>query len=121
MTKPVWSWVHQPENRRPQADSPGRYSRPLSLRDQVIAEAFGNEVCRLREVRGLSARDLARLVSMSQPWITNIEKGKGNVELRLIWDFADALGVTPDIFLRVCSKAVQDAKTKLPLPPSSLE
>lgn len=111
-TKPVWSWAHQPENRRPPANRPGRYSRPLSIRDQVIAEAFGKEVCRLRELRKLSARDLARRVGMSQPWVTKIENGKGNVELRLIWDFADALGVSPARFVRVCNEAVEAAKAK---------
>lgn len=111
--KPVWSWAHQPESQRPPATRPGRYSRPLSIRDQVIAEAFGKEVRRLRELRKLSALDLARRVGMSQPWVTKIENGKGNVELRLIWDFADALGVSPSHFVRCCDKAVEEAKAKL--------
>lgn len=109
----VWSWTNEPESRRPAAQRPGRYVRPLSIRDSVIAEAFGSEVKRLRELRKLSTRDLARRVSVSQPWITNIEKGNGNVEVRLMWDFAEVLGVSPNRFLRVCSEAVKAAETKM--------
>lgn len=59
--KTVWSWVNRPESQRPVASGPGRYSRPLAVRDQVIAGAFGKEVCRLRTQSKLSTRELARM------------------------------------------------------------
>lgn len=112
--KKIWSWVNQPENIRPVAAGPGRYSRPLAERDQVIAEAFGKEVRRLRLIAELSTRELAGIVSMSQPAIVKLEKGQGsNIELRLMWDFAEAFGVDPNHFTLVCQKAVKAAKLKL--------
>jgi len=112
-SKTVWSWVNQPEKRRPKADGVGRYSRPLSLRDQVVVTAFGQEVRRLRMKRDLSARDLAKIVGMSQPSIIHIEtKCRVNVELRLMFDFAEALHVKPSHFLDVCEKAVLEAEQK---------
>lgn len=113
MIKPVWSWAHQPESSRPAAKRPGRYVRPLSIRDSLVAVAFGREVCRLRELRGLSTAELGRRVSLSQPSVTNIENGKGNIELRLVWDFADVLGVPPSHFLRVCNEAVEVTRVRL--------
>jgi DNA-binding XRE family transcriptional regulator len=109
----IWSWVNQPENRRPEASGPGRYSRPLAVRDQVIAAAFGKEVKRLRLLAQMSTRELAGIVGMSQPSIVMLEKDKGaNIELRLMWDFAEAFSVEPDHFMQVCQGAVQIAETK---------
>lgn len=69
--------------------------------------AFGAEVQRLRTERELSARELATMVNMSQPAITQIETGKrGNAGIRLLWDFAQALGVSASHFVSVCERAV---------------
>lgn len=111
--KKIWSWVNQPENIRPEATGPGRYSRPLSERDQVIAAAFGKEVRRLRLLAKMNTRELAGIVGMSQPAIVKLENDQGaNIELRLMWDLAEAFGVEPDHFMLVCQKAVQAAKAK---------
>lgn len=106
--KNVWSWVNQPENFRPEASGPGRYSRPLSVRDQVIAATFGQEVRRLRTLAKMSTRELGAIVGMSQPAIVKLENDHGaNIELRLMWDFAEAFGVEPDHFLQVCKEEIQ--------------
>lgn len=114
---PVWSWVSQPEDRRPQAARPGRYSRPLSIRDKTIAKAFGQEVRRLRLLKkDMTTYALAKLVGMSQPAIVKIETGVApNIELRLMWDFADVLGVDPKHFLKVCEEAAKTALAKFRL------
>jgi ribosome-binding protein aMBF1 (putative translation factor) len=109
MKKPVWSWVDEPEHARPEAVRTGRYSRPLSIRDKIVVKAFGEEVRRLRLMRGYSTHELAKKLSMSQPNLLNLEKGRGNVEIRLLWDFADALGVKPAAFLKVCDLAIDAA------------
>lgn len=109
----VWTWVDQPEQQRPQATGPGRYSRPLAQRDLVIAAAFGKEVRRLRRLAKMSTRGLGLIVGMSQPAIVKLEKHDGaNIELRLVWDFAQALDVTPDHFMEVVELAVQTAQRK---------
>lgn len=110
----VWSWVGERESTRPSAKGRGRYSRPLAVRDQVIAEAFGKEVRRLRLQAKLSTRELAQKVGLSQPWIVNIETKHGvNIELRLMWDFAEAFGVNPSHFLLVCQGAVALSQSQL--------
>lgn len=109
----VFSWVGQTEATRPSAEKAGRYSRPLSGRDKIVAAAFGDEVRRLRERAGLSTRQLASLVGMSQPAIVYIEKHRANVELRLMWDFAEALGIEAAQFVAVCDRAVTLAKAQL--------
>lgn len=115
--KNVWSWVNQPENFRPEAFGPGRYSRPLSVRDQLIAATFGQEVRRLRTLAKMSTRELGGIVGMSQPTIVKLENDHGaNIEMRLMWDFAEAFGVDPDHFLRVCEEAIQ---TKIALSQAS--
>lgn len=114
--KQVWSWVGDQADDRPVATGPGRYSRPLAVRDQVIAQAFGQEVRRLRVKAKLSTRDLGQRVGLSQPWIVRIEtKPDANIELRLMWDFAEALDVDVEHFLLVCTAAVAEAKSKLRL------
>lgn len=111
--KTIWSWVNQPENSRPEATGPGRYSRPLAVRDQVIAAAFGKEVRRLRLEAKMSTRELAGVVGVSQPSIIMLEKDQGaNIELRLMWDFAEAFNVEPDHFVQVCETAVTAASNK---------
>lgn len=102
----VFSWVGQPEGMRPQAQKAGRYSRPLSGRDRIVAAAFGDEVRRLREKAKMSTRQLADLVGMSQPAIVYIENHRANVEMRLMWDFAEALGIEAAQFVAVCDRAV---------------
>lgn len=102
-----WSWVHEPETSRPAAKGVGRYTRPLAGRDQVVMVAFGAEVRKLRCEREFSARQLATMLGMSQPAITQIETGKrANIDLRLVWDFAQALGVSAAHLVAVCEHAV---------------
>lgn len=77
--------------------------------------AFGKEVRRLRRLVKMSMRELALIVGMSQPAIAKLEKNDGaNIELRLVWDFAQALNATPDHFMQVVELAVQTAQRKLP-------
>lgn len=66
---------------------------------------------RLRQLKNdMSTYALANLVGMSQPAIVKIETGEApNIELRLIWDFAEALGVEPWHFLNNCEVAVKEA------------
>lgn len=111
-TLSVWSWVGQPAACRPLPKGVGGYKRPLSQRDQIIAKAFGAEVRRLRLAAKLSTRQLAELISLSQPMIIYIEKCRVNIELRLMWDFAEAFGVEATHFTSVCDRAVTLAAVK---------
>ena len=104
----IWTWVNVPADQRPTATGPGRYSRPLSVRDRAVAASFGQEIRRLRTRRDLSTYDLAMMVGMSQPSIVKIETDcRASIELRLLWDFADALGVKPAHLMRVCQRRIE--------------
>ncbi|GAB6849164.1 helix-turn-helix domain-containing protein [Paraburkholderia kururiensis] len=107
MTEAPWSWVHEPEASRPVSKGVGRYTRPLAGRDQVVMTAFGAEVRKLRGEREFSTRHLAVILGMSQPAITQIETGRrANIDFRLVWDFAEALGVSAAHLVAVCERAV---------------
>ena len=109
----VWSWVNKPESLRPPTSGPGRYSRPLSARDDVIATALGQEVRRLRTQIGMSTRELGAILGMSQPSVSKLERNDGtNIELRLIWDLASAFDVPIGHFIDVCQRAVDSARAK---------
>jgi transcriptional regulator with XRE-family HTH domain len=75
--------------------------------------AFGAEVRKLRRQSEFSTRQLALMLGMSQPAITQIETGKrANIDFRLVWDFAQALGVSAAHLVTVCERpvAVEEAK-----------
>ena len=48
-------------------------------------------LARLREERGLSQRDLAKITGIKQPQIARIEKGSQMPTLETLWRLADAL------------------------------
>lgn len=49
-------------------------------------------LARLREKRGLSQRDLARVTGIKQPQIARLEKGIQLPTIETLWRLADALG-----------------------------
>lgn len=109
-----WSWVNQPTTSRPVAARRGRYSRPLSVRDAVIAGALGREVRRLRQALNLSQYELADRVGVSQPAINQIERTRrASVHFRQLFDFADALGVSATHFVAVCTSAADAFEKRL--------
>lgn len=55
---------------------------------------FGRRVRALREERGLSQDDLAKLVGMAQTKLPAIEQGRRDVRISTVRRFADALGVS---------------------------
>ena len=59
----------------------------------ALAAGIGAEVREARLARGLSTRELARLIGTSQPFVTNIENGRIFPSLRTLALLADALAV----------------------------
>jgi ribosome-binding protein aMBF1 (putative translation factor) len=62
-------------------------------------------IARLREKRGWSQRDLAKVTGIKQPQIARIEKGGQMPTLDTLWRLADALKATvvigPDQYLEI--------------------
>jgi DNA-binding transcriptional regulator YiaG len=81
--------------------------------DQLLTEMrIEQEIVALREKRGLSQRDLAKLLGTSQPYVAKIESGRiKNLGVRTLLRCATALGgrVTLRIEPR---RAVKDARSR---------
>ena len=68
---------------------------------QELRRAAGEWLRKLREQRGLSQRDLARLVGAEYyTFISQLEMGRGRVPPDRYKVWADALGVPPKVFVK---------------------
>lgn len=57
---------------------------------------FGNSLMEIRNARGLSARDLAKLVGFSNVYISDLEKGNRKPTLKMINIFCNTLLLTDE-------------------------
>lgn len=68
---------------------------------QELRRAAGEWLRKLREQRGLSQRDLAKLVGAEYyTFISQLEMGRGRVPPDRYRVWAEALGVTPKVFVK---------------------
>jgi transcriptional regulator with XRE-family HTH domain len=72
--------------------------------------AFGVALRRLRAEAGLSQENLGRAAGLERAYVGHLENGRRNISLRTMWQLADALHVTPDVFFRVDSAVGESAK-----------
>ena len=61
------------------------------LEDARVQVRLAVVIARLREDKGLSQRDLARITGLKQPQIARIESGDYLPTLETLWKLADAL------------------------------
>lgn len=61
--------------------------------------AFGRELRKLRQQRGLTQEKLAELVDLSVPYISHLERGTKKPSLEVLTRLAESLGVTVDRLL----------------------
>lgn len=66
---------------------------------EVDYVALGKRVKRLRKERRMSQEQLAELIDVSIPHMSNIENGKTKFSLQVLIDLANALQVSPDFLL----------------------
>lgn len=104
-----WSWVDQPRRTRGVV---GGHSRPWAVRDRLVTEAVAEEVRRLRAQAGMSVRQLAERLSLSQPAVTGMELGKKTIALPVLWDLADIFMVPPSHFITVADQAIERFERK---------
>ena len=73
---------------------------------------FGQTIRRQRQRAGakLSQESLAKRVGLSRTSITNIEKGRQQIPLHMLYSFADALGVEPKSLLPDKKKLSKDGR-----------
>lgn len=61
-----------------------------------INELVGARLRELRVMAGVTQAELGRMVGLSRPSVTNIEKGRQQVSVELLVELAAALGVSPE-------------------------
>ena len=64
------------------------------------AEKLGNNLKRIRTVKGITQGDIAKSLGVSRGFVSNLENGKTNPTLATITRVAEALGVTTDELLK---------------------
>lgn len=65
-----------------------------------LLSAFGHKVQEVRRDKKLSQEDLAELADLDRTYISSMERGKRNVSLLNIIKVANALSVSPEIFVQ---------------------
>ena len=113
----VWSWVDRPELvERLRSGRPGGFSRPWSVREQIIARAIGAEARRLRKVAGLSQDALGERLGITGPHVSYLEAGKRVLSVTLLWDLADGFHEAASHFIAVAEAEVGRFETPRPKP-----
>lgn len=70
-----------------------------SKKDQQILKAFGENLKRLREEKGLTTRQFADLAEIAYSQVWTIESGKGNPSLTTLLAIARTLNVSLDFLV----------------------
>lgn len=65
-----------------------------------LRQLFATNLRRLRNAKGLSQDELALEAEMSRSYLSQLEKGKFHVSLKVLGRLADALGADPVEFLK---------------------
>lgn len=65
-----------------------------------LRQLFATNLRRLRHAKGMSQDELALEAEMSRSYLSQLEKGKFHVSLKVLGRLADALRAEPQEFLR---------------------
>lgn len=68
-------------------------------RHEILYREVGQRVRSLRTTAGLTQSALAQRVGLTRTSITNIERGRQQFSLHILYDLADALAVPPTALL----------------------
>lgn len=69
--------------------------------------AFGVTLRQLRKDAGLSQENLGRAAGLERAYVGHLENGRRNLSLHMMWQLADALHVTPEVFFRDSASLVK--------------
>lgn len=69
-----------------------------------LRDVFATNLRRLRNARGISQDDLAYEAGISRGYLSQLEKGKFFVSIKVIGKLAGALEASPDEFLKLPPK-----------------
>lgn len=79
----------------------GNLKSVLGDRREPLSMLTGRIIRRLREIRGTSQSDLARLASANLSYISSIESGKNNISIRKVLLLCNALRIPPAIMVTI--------------------
>jgi transcriptional regulator with XRE-family HTH domain len=74
-------------------------STPGAMDEALLAQRFGAKIKLLREKSGQSTRQLAARAGISQPFLSQLERGVSSPSMVTTYRLADALGVLPGALL----------------------
>ncbi|MCB9352507.1 MAG: helix-turn-helix transcriptional regulator [Lewinellaceae bacterium] len=69
--------------------------------NQLLYKWIGKQIAKYRKEKKLSQTDLAELLQLSRGSIANIERGRQQAPLHVIWTIAEQLDVTGDKLLPI--------------------
>src|SRR5579872_4984863 len=73
--------------------------RALNMKSTLTQKQIGQRLMDLRKLKGLSQEDLAKLVNISRPSLTQIELGNRSVDVQELQKFARILEFSLDDFV----------------------
>jgi transcriptional regulator with XRE-family HTH domain len=87
-----------------------------ALSEQVFLQALGRQVRALRQERELTQAELAERAEVGMKYVGEIERGRTNPTVRLVWRLSQALGVeASDLFLFSVTDGEQDGALRAQL------
>lgn len=71
----------------------------MTEKEKVLTQ-FASNLKKLREMQGISIRELAVRSDLEYSQVQRIEKGKVNIALTTVIALAEGLGISPDALLK---------------------
>lgn len=87
---------------------------PVSTTESDIAARIGLRIKELRDKQGLSMRALAAVAGVSQPFLSQLERGQSAPSMVTTYRLASALGVSPGELLPVVAEEPADPVVLVP-------
>lgn len=82
--------------------------------NQQLYKWIGKRIASFREEKKLSQTDLAQLTDLSRGSIANIEKGRQQTPLHVLWDIAKNLNISINRIIPIHNEHIPESTDKLP-------
>lgn len=79
--------------------------------NQQLYKWIGKQIASFRQEKKLSQTDLAKLTDLSRGSIANIEKGRQQTPLHVLWNISEKLELTIDQLLPIQNEHISEKST----------
>src|SRR3990172_1047318 len=111
---PAWAFIRQLEGRDKDEALEADPRLARAVEDLVVEMKLEQQIVALREKRGLTQRQLAKLLGTSQPYVAKLESGRmRNLGVKTLVRCARALGASVTIRMEPMRRAVPTAGSRL--------